>query len=49
MTVKYSPNKVSDIMLSIDNLLNRKDIVSHTSSDYYATPRNFLLSYRYRF
>lgn len=49
MTVKYSPNKVSDIMLSIDNLLNRKDIISHTSSDYYATPRNFLLSYRYRF
>lgn len=37
MTVKYSPNKSSDIMLAIDNLLNRKDIVSHTTSDYYAT------------
>lgn len=49
MTVKYSPNKSSDIMLAIDNLLNRKDIVSHTSSDYYATPRNFILSYRYKF
>ena len=49
MTVKYSPNKSSDIMLAIDNLLNRKDIVSHTKSDYYATPRNFILSYRYKF
>lgn len=49
MIVKYSPNKSSDIMLAIDNLLNRKDIVSHTTSDYYATPRNFILSYRYKF
>ena len=49
MTVKYSPNKSSDIMLAIDNLLNRKDIVSPTTSDYYATPRNFILSYRYKF
>ena len=49
MTVKYSPNKSSDIMLGIDNLLNRKDIVSHTTSDYYATPRNLILSYRYKF
>lgn len=49
MTVKYSPNKSSDIMLAIDNLLNRKDIVSHTTSDYYATPKNFILSYRYKF
>lgn len=49
MTVKYSPNKSSDIMLAIDNLLNCKDIVSHTTSDYYATPRNFILSYRYKF
>lgn len=49
MTVKYSPNKSSDIMLAIDNLLNRKDIVSHTTSDYYATQRNLILSYRYKF
>lgn len=49
MTVKYSPNKSSEIMLAIDNLLNRKDIVSHTTSDYYATPRNLILSYRYKF
>lgn len=49
MTVKYSPNKSSDIMLAIDNLLNRKDIVSHITSDYYATPRNLILSYRYKF
>ncbi len=49
LSVKYSPNSKSDILLSVDNLLNRRDVISHTSSDYYATPRSFLLSYRYKF
>lgn len=48
-TAKYSPNDRSDILLTVDNVLNRQDITSHTSSDYYSTPRNFLLSYRYKF
>ena len=46
---KYSPNDRSDILLTVDNVLNRRDVTSHTSSDYFATPRNFLLSYRYKF
>ena len=49
MTVKYSPNKSFFFMLAIDNLLKRNVFVSHTTSDYYATPRNFILSYRYKF
>ena len=49
LSVKYSPNEKSDILLSVDNLLNRRDVTSHTSSDYFATPRSFLLSYRYKF
>lgn len=48
-TAKYSPNDTSDILFSLDNVLNRQDVISHTSSDYYATPRNFMLSYRYKF
>lgn len=48
-TAKYSPNNTSDILFTLDNILNRQDVISHTSSDYYATPRNFMLSYRYKF
>lgn len=46
--LKYSPNKQSDIALSIDNILDRGDVVSHTSSKYYATPANYLITYSYR-
>ena len=48
-SAKYSPNAESDILLTIDNVLDRQDVTSHTSSDYYATPFNYLLSYRYKF
>ena len=48
-TAKYAPNAVSDITLTIDNVLSRQDVTSHTSSDYYATPFNYLISYGYRF
>ena len=47
--VKYAPNKQDEISLSIENLLNRKDIISHTSSYYYATPTNYLLTYKHKF
>lgn len=46
---KYSPNKSDDIILTVDNILNREDVTSHTSSEYYSTPTTFLLSYRHRF
>lgn len=49
LNVQYAPDKNSTITLSIDNLLDRNDNVSHTSSYYYATPTNYLLSYRYKF
>jgi len=45
----YSPDKKSDITLTIDNLLDRSDNISHSSSCYYSTPINFLLSYTYKF
>ncbi len=48
-SAKYSPNAESDVLLTIDNVLDRQDVTSHTSSDYYSTPFNYLLSYRYKF
>ena len=45
----YRPDKNSDITLTIDNLLNREDNMSHSGSNYYTTPCNFLVSYSYRF
>lgn len=47
--LKYSPDKNSDINLSIDNVLDRRDNVNHSSSYYYSTPVTFLLSYNYKF
>jgi vitamin B12 transporter len=49
LTATYSPTKKSDITLAVDNLLDRDDIISHSTSTYYATPLNFLLSYNYKF
>ncbi len=49
ISAKYSPNAESDVLLTIDNVLDRRDVTSHTSSDYYSTPFNYLLSYRYKF
>ena len=45
----YSPDKNSDIVLTIDNLLNRNDNLNHSGSNYYATPTSFLLTYTYKF
>lgn len=45
----YSPDKNSDITLSIDNLLNRHDNLNHSGSDYYSVPTSFLLTYTYKF
>ena len=47
--VKYAPNKQDEVSLSIENVLDRKDIISHTSAYFYSTPTNYLLSYRHKF
>ena len=46
---KYSPTKDSDITLEIDNVLNRKDNTKHISTNYYAAPTTFILSYTHKF
>lgn len=45
----YKPEKNHEIYLNVDNLLNRKDIISHVSSRYLALPTNFELGYRFTF
>ena len=49
LNTTYSPDKNSDITLTIDNLLNRQDNLNHSGSDYYAVPTSFLLTYTYKF
>lgn len=47
--VRYEADKNSEISLSMDNILDRKDNVNHSSSYYYSTPYTYLLSYTYKF
>ena len=49
LNVKYAPEKNQEIALSMDNILDRDNNISHTSSNYYGTPFTFLLSYTYKF
>lgn len=47
--VRYEATDHSEIFLDVDNVLDRKDIISHVLSRYNATPINFRLGYKYKF
>lgn len=49
LSTTYNADKQNSVTLTLDNLLNREDNLSHTGSEYYSTPFNFLLSYNYKF
>jgi len=49
LNVNYAVDATSAINLSIDNLLDRQDIVNHGSSAYYSAPINYMLRYKYKF
>ncbi|MDY6084597.1 MAG: TonB-dependent receptor [Dialister sp.] len=49
LTVKYAPNSQNDIILTVNNILDRDDNIDHGSSHYGTVPTNFLLTYNYRF
>lgn len=49
LNIKYAPEKNHEIALSMDNILDRDNNVSHTSSNYYGAPFTYLLSYSYKF
>lgn len=45
----YTPDEHSEFNLNIENLLNRRDRTSNSSSDYYCAPTTFMLNYTYKF
>ena len=48
--IKYDFNQKQDIYLTINNILDRDDIVTHSASTpYYSTPINFMLGYEMKF
>lgn len=49
LNVNYALDEANEINLSVDNVLDRRDNVNHTSSAYYSAPVNFLLSYKHKF
>lgn len=49
VNIKYMPNEVSDINLSMNNILDRDDNICHGITHYGSTPFNYLLTYRYKF
>lgn len=49
LSTTYHADKKQDITLTMDNVLDRNDNLSHTGGYYYSTPFNFLLSYTYKF
>lgn len=48
-TVGYAPTELTEINLSIENLLDRRDVVSHSSAAYYTPGTNFMLSVTQKF
>lgn len=49
LNLSYRPAAGKEVYLNVDNLLDRKDITTHSSSRYYALSRNFELGYRTSF
>lgn len=45
LTASYQPDDKRELTLTIDNLLDRRDNLSHSSSSYYNAPFNFMMSY----
>ncbi len=49
VTVTYRATDQDSITLVMDNVLDREDNLSHSGSEYYSTPFNYLLSYNHKF
>lgn len=47
--LNYAADEQQEVTLSINNILDREDNVSYTSSYYYTTPTNYMLTYKYKF
>lgn len=49
LTVGYAPTELTEINLSIDNVLDRHDVLTHSSSSYYGPGINYMLSVTQKF
>ncbi len=49
LNINYKLGKHQELYLKMENLLDRKDVVNNSSSEYYATPFNFVLGYNLKF
>ncbi|HEY3424440.1 MAG TPA: TonB-dependent receptor [Negativicutes bacterium] len=49
LNVNYTLNKNQDVFFTVNNLMDRDDVISNSSSDYYYTPINVVLGYKSRF
>ncbi|MBU2700295.1 iron complex outermembrane receptor protein [Sporomusaceae bacterium BoRhaA] len=47
--VDYEIDKKQDIFFTANNVLDRDDVISHQSSEYYYTPFNYSLGYKAKF
>ena len=45
----YRPDAQQEITLTIRNVLDRHDIISHSASRYYGAPASYMLNYTYKF
>lgn len=45
----YAPDKNNEFNLNIENVLNRRDRTSNSSSDYFCLPTTFMMNYTYKF
>ena len=49
LTVAYAPTDKSEFELTVDNVFDRDDIISNSSSEYHGAPCNFLFSFTQKF
>lgn len=49
LSTTYKMDENNEASLTVDNLLDRNDIVNHTGTNYYATPLNFLLTFKHKY
>lgn len=45
----YEPDKANELSLMIRNVLDRHDVISHSSSTYYGAPISYMFHYTYKF
>ncbi len=49
LNINYKMGKRQELYFKVENLLDRDDIINNSSSEYYATPINFVLGYNIKF